>query len=211
MIHKWLPFILMLAVCSLVPVAQPSAEASAITDGLKSVVDQVIGVVADPQFKDDKKARRAKIRKIINPKFNYVEMGKRSLAKNWRKLSPEEKKEFVGLFGQLLENSYASKIESYRDEKITYVDEIVKGKYAMVKTEVVRKNDSIGVDYKLLKLGDEWKVYDFIIEGVSMIRNYRSQFSKIIHKESFAKLMEQMSEKVQTLENQVDEEKSDKS
>ena len=211
MIQKRLPFILMLAMWLLVPVAQPSAEASAITEGLKSVVDQVLKVVADPQFKEDKKARRARIREIINPKFNYVEMGKRSLAKNWRKLSPAEKKAFVDLFAKLLENSYASKIESYRDETINYVNEIVRGKYAMVKTEVVRKNDSFGVDYKLLKLGDEWQVYDFIIEGVSMIRNYRSQFSKIIHKESFAKLMEQMSEKVKTLEDQVNEEKSDKS
>ncbi len=211
MIQKRLQFIVMLALCLLVPVAQPAAEASAITEGLKSVVDQVISVVADPQFKEDKKARRAKIREIINPKFHYVEMGKRSLARNWKKLSSEEKKDFVDLFAKLLENSYASKIESYRDEKINYVAEVVRGKYAMVKTEVVRKNDNIGVDYKLLKQGDEWKVYDFIIEGVSMIRNYRSQFSKIIHRESFAKLMEQMSEKVQTLENQVDEEKSDKS
>ena len=76
-----------------------------------------------PQFKEDKKARRAKIREIINPKFHYIEMGKRSLAKNWKKLSSEEKKEFVDLFAKLLENSYASKIESYRDEKINYVDE----------------------------------------------------------------------------------------
>ena len=168
-------------------------------------------MVADPQFKEDKKARRAKIREIINPKFHYVEMGKRSLAKNWKKLSSEEKKEFVDLFAKLLENSYASKIESYRDEKINYVDEVVRGKYAMVKTEVVRKNDNIGVDYKLLKQGDEWKVYDFIIEGVSMVRNYRSQFSKIIHRESFAKLMEQMSEKVQKLEDKINQEKSDES
>ena len=137
--------------------------------------------------------------------------GKRSLAKNWKKLSSEEKKEFVDLFAKLLENSYASKIESYRDEKINYVDEVVRGKYAMVKTEVVRKNENIGVDYKLLKQGDEWKVYDFIIEGVSMVRNYRSQFSKIIHRESFAKLMEQMSEKIQKLEDKINQEKSDES
>ena len=210
MIQKRLQFIVMLAICLLVPVAQPSAEASAVTEGLKSVVDRVISVVGDPQFRDDKRARRAKIREIINPKFHYVEMGKRSLARNWKKLSTEERKEFVDLFSKLLENSYASKIESYRDEKINYVGEVVKGKYAMVKTEVVRKNDNIGVNYKLLKRGDEWKVYDFIIEGVSMVRNYRSQFSKIIRKESFARLIEKMKEKVKNLEDQIDQEKGEK-
>ena len=92
------------------------------------------------------------------------------------------------------------------DEKIIYVGEIIKGKYAMVKTEVVRKNDSIGIDYKLLKTKNVWKVYDFIIEGVSMVRNYRSQFSKVIRKDSFAKLMEQMAEKVKTLEDQIEQE-----
>jgi phospholipid transport system substrate-binding protein len=199
----------MLAVWLLVPVAQPSAEASAITEGLKSVVDQVLNVVADPQFKQDKKARRARIREIINPKFNYVEMGKRSLAKNWRKLSPAEKKAFVDLFAKLLENSYASKIESYRDEKINYVDEIVRGKYAMVKTEVVRKNGTVNIDYKMIQGGGEWLVYDIVIEGVSMIKNYRSQFARIIHRDSFGMLMEKLNTKVDKLENGQDSNKED--
>ena len=156
MIQKRLPFMAMLAVCFLVSVAPlAAAEATAITEDLKYVVDQVLLVVADPQFKEDKKARRAKIREIIGPKFNYLEMGKRSLARNWKKLSAEEKKEFVALFSTLLENSYASKIESYKEDQINYVSEVVKGKYAMVKTEVIRKNDKFGVDYKLLKKGDD--------------------------------------------------------
>lgn len=176
------------------------ALASAVTDGLKSTIDQVINVVTDPKYKGDSEARRAKLRSIINPRFDYIEMGKRSLARNWRDLSPQERKDFIDLFGQLLENSYANKIESYRDEKINYVDEIIKGKYAMVKTEIVRKNDVIGVDYKLINTGNEWLVYDFIVEGVSMIRNYRSQFNKIIHKDSFQVLMDKLSKKVGELE-----------
>jgi len=176
------------------------ALASVVTDGLKSTIDQVINVVTDPKYKGDSEARRAKLRSIINPRFDYIEMGKRSLARNWRDLSPQERKDFIDLFGQLLENSYANKIESYRDEKINYVDEIIKGKYAMVKTEIVRKNDVIGVDYKLINTGNEWLVYDFIVEGVSMIRNYRSQFNKIIHKDSFQVLMDKLSKKVGELE-----------
>ena len=116
------------------------------------------------------------------------------------------------MFGKLLENSYANKLESYHDEKINYVDEIVKGKYAMVKTEVIRKNGTVNVDYKLIRGGDEWQVYDIVVEGVSMNKYYRSQFARIIHKDSFDTLMEKLNAKVDQLEdgqdgNQDDEDK----
>jgi phospholipid transport system substrate-binding protein len=180
------------------------AQASNVTDGLKSTIDQVITIVTDPKYKENSEARRQKLRTIINPKFNYVEMGKRSLSHEWKKLTPKQRKEFVGLFEKLLENSYAAKIESYQNEQINYLDEIIKGKYAMVKTEVVRKAEAVGVDYKLLKTNNQWQVYDFIIEGVSMIRNYRSQFSKIIRKDSFQALLDKMSKKVSELETGPD-------
>ena len=177
------------------------ALASIITDDLKSVIDQVIKIVQDPKYKKDKAKRRAKMRSIINPKFDYEEMGKRSLGKkDWMARTPEERKQFIDLFGKLLENSYASKIESYQDEKIEYGDEIVKGRYAMVKTRIVRKDDTINVDYKLIRDNGQWRVYDFVIEDVSMIRNYRSQFSKIIRKDSFQVLMDKMAKKVAELE-----------
>lgn len=186
-----------------------SALASVVTDSLKSTIDQVINVVTDPKYKGDAEARRAKLRSIINPRFDYIEMGKRSLARNWNDLTPQERKDFIDLFGKLLENSYAKKIESYRDEKINYVDEVIKGKYAMVKTEIVRKNDVIGVDYKLINTGNDWLVYDFIVEGVSMIRNYRSQFSKIIRQDSFKGLMDRLSKKVAELEAGADSNKDE--
>ena len=147
---------------------------------------------------------------IIFPKFNFLEMGKRSLGnKHWKNIKPEERKAFVDVFGKLLENSYANKLESYSDEKINYVDEIVKGKYAMVKTEVVRKNDSINVDYKLIEGSNEWLVYDIVVEGVSLIKNYRSQFGKVIHNDSFDKLMDKLNAKVKKLEagNGIEEDK----
>lgn len=176
------------------------AAASEITDGLKMAIDKTIEIVVDPKFQNDKVARRAAMRKIIDGKFNYTEMGRRSLAKNWNVRSLEERLEFVGLFSKLLENSYASKIESYRDEEIVYRDEIVKGDYAMVKTQIIRADDKINVDYKLKKSGNEWLIYDFIIEGVSMIRNYRAQFSKIIRKESYKGLLEKLTVKIAELE-----------
>ncbi|MCH8932800.1 MAG: ABC transporter substrate-binding protein [Nitrospinae bacterium] len=193
--------------------AGKAVQASGITDGLKATIDQVISVVTDPQYQDDRQTRRAKMKGIIFPKFNFLEMGKRSLgSKRWKERSPEERKIFIDVFGKLLENSYANKLESYHDEKINYVDEIVKGKYAMVKTEVIRKNGTVNVDYKLIRGGGEWRVYDIVVEGVSMIKNYRSQFARIIHQDSFDTLMEKLNAKVDKLEdgqdgNQDDEDK----
>ena len=193
--------------------AGKAVQASSITDGLKATIDQVISVVTDPQYQDDRQTRRAKMKGIIFPKFNFLEMGKRSLgSKRWKERSPEERKIFIDLFGKLLENYYANKLESYHDEKINYVDEIVKGKYAMVKTEVIRKNGTVNVDYKLIRGGGEWRVYDIVVEGVSMIKNYRSQFARIIHQDSFDTLMEKLNAKVDKLEdgqdgNQDDEDK----
>ncbi len=185
----------------LILVAGKTVQASGITEGLKATIDQVIGVVTDPQYKDDRSTRRAKMKNLIFPKFNFVEMGKRSLGKKyWKQISPEERKAFVDVFGKLLENSYANKLESYSDEKINYIDEIVKGRYAMVKTEVVRKNDVVNVDYKLIESPSEWRVYDIVVEGVSLIKNYRSQFRKIIHSDSFDKLMDKLNTKVKKLE-----------
>lgn len=182
-----------------------SATAASITNELKAVIDQVVVVVTDPKYKADKAARREKIRKLIDPKFDYEEMAKRSLRHDWKDRTPEEREAFVKLFGKLLENSYATKIESYQDEKITYGDEIIKGRYAMVKTKIVRKDGNIDVDYKLINKGNNWAVFDFIIEEVSMVNNFRSQFTKIIRKDSFATLMDKLQKKVDKLEKGADD------
>ena len=193
--------------------AGKTVQASGITEGLKATIDQVINVVTNPQYKNDRTTRRSKMKGIIFPKFNFVEMGKRSLGKkHWKKISPEERRAFVDVFGKLLENSYANKLENYSDEKINYVDEIVKGKYAMVKTEVVRKNDSINIDYKLIEGPSEWLIYDITVEGVSLIKNYKSQFGKVIHNDSFEVLMDKLNTKVKKLEEgeKENEENKDK-
>jgi phospholipid transport system substrate-binding protein len=180
------------------------ATASEITDGLKTAIDKTIEIVVDPKFQKDKTARRAAMRKIIDEKFNYTEMSRRSLAKNWNGLSVEQRQKFVQLFSKLLENSYASKIESYRDEQIIYRDEVVKGEYAMVKTRIKRADDKIDVDYKLKKSDGQWQIYDFVIEKVSMIRNYRSQFSKIIKRDSYEALVAKLTKKTKDLEGDSD-------
>ncbi len=152
-------------------------------------------------MQSDKKARHMAIRATINERFNYHQMVMRSLAKNWKKRSYQERLAFTDLFKRLLENSYANKLQAYSDEKINYVDEVIKGKYALVKTEVVRADNTIGVDYKLIKDNGNWKVYDFVIEGVSTVRNYRAQFTKIIRNDSYEGLVKRLTTKINLMKD----------
>jgi len=175
---------------------------SEITSQLKNTIDKVISTVNDEALKNDLPTRRAILRKTINDRFNYRQMVIRSLGKNWDVRSSEEKQVFIALFKSLLENSYANKLESFSNEKINYLDEVVKGEYALVKTEVVRKATTMGVDYKLIRENGVWQVYDFVIEGVSMVRNYRAQFTKIIHNHSYEVLVQKLSEKIDALKKQ---------
>ena len=177
---------------------------SPITSELKQTIDKVIQIVSDPDLKKTPKLRREKLRKTIGFRFNYNQMVRRSLARNYKNRTNKEREEFTGLFKKLLENSYASKIENYQDETINYVDEKVKGKYALVKTEIVRKDGTIDVDYKLINENGRWTVYDFVIEEVSLIRNYRSQFSKIIKTESYGALVAKLTKKIKDLESNQD-------
>ena len=192
-----------IAIYLLLGAGQLSAE-SQITADLRGTIDQVLKIVSDKNLQKDPTLRREKLRQAIALRFNYKQMVMRSLAKNYNERSDEEREEFTGLFKKLLENSYASKIENYQDETINYVDEKIKGNYAMVRTQIVRKDGVIDVDYKMLKNNDQWLVYDFVIEGVSLIRNYRSQFSKIISTESYGALVSKLSKKVDDLEAKKD-------
>ena len=173
---------------------------SEVTSQLKGTIEKVIKIVQDEALDKDKQARRVALRKTIAERFNYRQMVMRSLAKNWDARSDQERQEFIALFKSLLENSYANKLEAYKDEEINYLDEMIKGKYALVKTEVVRKSSTIGVDYKLIQENGNWQVYDFVIEGVSMIRNYRSQFTKIIRRDSYEVLVQKLTDKINELE-----------
>lgn len=187
-----------------------SVFASEITNKLKATIDEVIEIVTDESLKSQEKVRREKLREAIGKRFNYKQMVMRSLARNWNNRTQKEQEIFQDLFKRLLENSYASKIESYSDEEINYIGEIVKGKYALVKTEIVRRTSTIEVNYKMILDKGEWKVYDFLIEGVSMIRNYRSQFTKIIRKESFDALVQRLSAKIEEIESADEKSGSEK-
>lgn len=123
-------------------------------------------------------------------------MAKRSLGKHWNVRTPAEKKQFSELFATLLENSYASKIESYNNEKIVYIKEIVDEEHAEIKSKVVTAaRDEFTLDYRLFKQDGKWMVYDVVIEGVSLVSNYRSQFNKIITSNGYDKLVKKLQSK----------------
>jgi len=163
---------------------------------IKKTVDNVISILKDPKYKGEKNShqRRTALRNEIGKVLDFEEMAKRSLGVYWKERTPQEKKEFVDLYKDLLVRSYSGKIESYTDEEIIYTDErIENGKYAEVKTKIITKDKKeIPIDYKLYFNGKEWKVYDLVIEGVSLVSNYRSQFNKIIRNHSYQDLVKRM-------------------
>jgi phospholipid transport system substrate-binding protein len=165
---------------------------------LEGSISRVLEVLRDPALKGEehRATRRKKLREIIYARFDLAEMGKRSLARQWRKRSPEEKKEFVDVFSELLEGSYVSKIEAWTNEKIVYLTERKEEKYAEVKSRIVSESGrDIAIDYRLHKTPEGWRVYDVIIEGVSLVANYRRQFKRLIRKSSYKDLLARMKAK----------------
>lgn len=175
-----------------------TAYAGVPTDQMKQTIDKVLDILNNKELKKPGKVkeRRAIIRKTVGERFDFEEMAKRSLALYWKQRTPEEKKEFVPLYADLLERSYIKKIENYSDEKIIYTDEKIDDGYAIVKTKIITKrNVEIPIEYRLLKKNNKWDVYDVVIEGVSLVNNYRNQFSKIIRTSSYKELVKRMQNK----------------
>lgn len=176
----------------------PAQGATTVTDGVKKVVDEVVHIVSSKELKKPKNEgkRRSELKKAIGSIFDYGQMAKLSMGTHWKKRTPAEQKEFVLLFETLLENSYATKIESYNNEKIVYLKENVEGEYAEVKSKVITaRGEEFTLDYRLNKEGNKWMVYDVVIEGVSLVANYRSQFNSIIQTQGYNELVQKLQTK----------------
>jgi phospholipid transport system substrate-binding protein len=174
------------------------ASAGPPTDQLKSAIDRVVRIVEDQSLKGDDRVaeRRLAVRKIADDIFDFSEIARRALARHWQPLTDKQRAEFVSLFSDLLERSYMSKIELYGGEKIQYIGERMDGDTATVATRIATKNGTeVPIDYRLLKKGDRWLVYDVNIEGVSLVSNYRTQFNKIIQTASFTDLIQKLKTK----------------
>lgn len=167
------------------------------TQAVKETINEVLAVLGDQALKDSTRAteRREKLEAIIGQRFNYEEMAKRTLAAEWKNISVEKQQEFVALFQQFLSQSYVGNIDGYSGEQVEYLNERLKGDFAEVQTKVVSPKVQIPLDYRLLKKNEKWGVYDVIIDGVSLTKNYRVQFSRIIKSSSFEGLLDKLRSK----------------
>ena len=186
------------AVTALVALLVPVAGAGVPTDQLKGAIERVVKTIENPALKGESRApeRRAAVRKIANEIFDFGEIARRSLGRHWQGRTDPEHEEFVSLFADLLERSYISKIDQYGGEKIVYTGEKIENDISLVSTRIITKNGTeVPIDYRLLKRGERWMVYDVSIEGVSLVSNYRTQFNKIIQTASYAELIRRMKSK----------------
>jgi phospholipid transport system substrate-binding protein len=173
------------------------------TDQIRGAIDRGIAILKRPDLKakEKREERREALRKELFPSFHFEEMAKRSLGVHWKDRIPQEREEFTRLFRNLLENAYAGKIEGYKGEKILYRKESVDLPYAEVNTVIVMlQGDEIPVDYRVLKDGARWRIYDIVIEGVSLVNNYRSQFAGILQKSSYPELVRRLKSTIQQQE-----------
>jgi phospholipid transport system substrate-binding protein len=168
-------------------------------DIVKTAADKTIQILRDPNLRsnDRKQERMERLKEVLNPIFDYDEMAKRALGAHWRRRTPAEQVEFVKLFRDFLERIYSDKVNLYEGQKVIFGRETIEKDFAEVASTMVNtKGEEIGVVYRLRRADGEWKVYDALVENVSIINNYRSQFDRIISKYSFDELKRLLREKV---------------
>lgn len=165
---------------------------------VRATVDRVLAIARTPNGKSKSQidAQRAQLVEVISPRFDFSEMAKRSLGRHWAGRTLEEQREFVKVFAVLMGKSYADHIESYTTQKVLYIREKRDRNYAQVDTKIVAETGSPwSINYRLHSVDTEWKIYDLVIEDISVVGNYRSQFDRIIARSSFAELVRTMKEK----------------
>jgi phospholipid transport system substrate-binding protein len=162
------------------------------TEQLRGAIDRVLKILGDPELKKEAKTleRREAIRTVAEELFDFTEISRRSLGAHWQARTAEEREEFTRLFAELLEHSYISKIDTYLTEKVQYVGETVDGGRGVIRTVILTKQgEAVPVDYHMLARDDRWRAYDVLLEGVSLVANYRSQFNAIIQRSGYADLV----------------------
>lgn len=194
---KRLFLIIMLSAVMAMP-GLASADSAPI-ESVRTSVNAILDILKNQEL--DKVVKRDRMREVIDARFDFHAMSQSTLATNWKKASKDEQQQFVKLFGRLIRNSYIRKVEAYTNEEVTYPSEKIKGKRAVVDTLIITSAADIAVNYKLYLKKDQWRVYDVIIEGVSLISSYRSTYREIMKKEGFSGLLARMEAKIEELTN----------
>jgi len=173
--------------------------AGAPLDTVKVNVNNVLDVLRNPKLKAEsaKEIKKDKLRIIYKTMFDENEFSRRTLSRNWSKLNPAEQAEFVKLFEQVLEKSYADKILDYTNEKVEFTkDEMKSDTQAEVQTKIITASKEIPIFYRMILKDGKWKVYDVVVENVSLVQNYRTQFNDILSKNTPEQLLETLRKKV---------------
>jgi phospholipid transport system substrate-binding protein len=180
-----------------------TAAAPTATDAVKGTIDEVLRVLGDKDLKQPARSeeRRQLLEKVVGGRFDYQEMSRRSLGAPWNQLSEKDKQEFVDLFRTLLTNTYADRVETYSGDGVQYLNERTEKEYAEVRTKVLSGKTEIPMDYRLLNKSNDWRVYDVVVDGVSLVNNYRGQFSKILRTSSYPELVDQLRKKSDKLKS----------
>jgi phospholipid transport system substrate-binding protein len=167
------------------------------TEEIRSAINQGIEIAKGAKLdtEADKAAVVNRLREIVYPLFDFEEMAKRSLGPHWRRLNPQQQTEFVASFRELLEKTYADKIDLYEGQKVAFTGETVDKDFAQVDTRVIGKQQSYSVDYRLHLVNGKWKIYDVIAENISLVNNYRSQFNRVLSNSSYDELLKIIKEK----------------
>ncbi|HEY2986952.1 MAG TPA: ABC transporter substrate-binding protein [Candidatus Binatia bacterium] len=184
------------------------SNAGPATEQLRGTVEKVQGILQDARLKPEtqKKQRRVQLRQVMSQRFDFGDMAKRSLGIHWPGRTPAQQAKFVKLYTDLLEDAYLDQIEPNVSERFVYLRETRDRDFAEVVTKVIPvKGEELAINYRLRSTNGNWKIYDLVIENVSVVNNYRSQFNRILNGSSFDELLERLRE---TRMNQVQAKKS---
>lgn len=176
-----------------------SAFAGEPTEAIRGAINQGVEILKSAKLDNQKQRSQVidRLRQIVYPLFDFNEMAMRSLGAHWRKLTPEQRKQFVATFTALLEKTYADQIDVYDGQQVLYTGENIDGNYAQVESRIIdKKGQSYSVVYRLHRVDGKWKIYDVVAENISLVNNYRSQFNRVLSKSSFDELLATMKQKL---------------
>ncbi len=201
--HSWggrtLFFILFVAL--LVPISRVHASTPDPTEQLRPFLEKVIAILQDGELRDEAKCTLCqRVIDVARERFDFQEMSKRVLGKHWKQISSEQQADFEKLFTRLLEHAYIGKIEEYAGQAVEYKKQRIRGKRAEVQTLLVDSGRSIPVSYIMLLREDQWMAYDVVIEGVSLVRNYKEQFDEIVRADGYEHLVREIEKKITAIE-----------
>ncbi|RJP83127.1 MAG: ABC transporter substrate-binding protein [Desulfobacteraceae bacterium] len=175
--------------------------AAAPMEELKGPIDQVVRILQDPKYQDksQSEAQRTELMAVINGIFDFQEISKRTIGRRWKSFDQKQQREFQETFADFLGYTYYQKVrDAYQGEKVVFLSqEVLENGNAVVKTNIPRKQGQIPLDYRMINKKEGWRIYDVIIEGVSLVKNYRTQFNTILGKETPDQLISRLKQKIQ--------------